>query len=116
MTSYETMHRVDALLSHVWMVRTFIKHSEELEEDEELGDVQRSLYDYMLALGTAWKAQDAEAYLKQAKKKLGKLRGACQQFAELQPEVSTHTNFQMAVASLQQAVKEIEAALAEHSS
>jgi len=116
MNSYETMHRVDALLSHVWMVRTFIKHSEELEEDDELGDVQRTLYDYMLALGTAWKAQDAEEYLKQAKKKLGKLRMACAQFAKLQPEVSTHTNFQMAVASLQQAVKEIEAALVEHSS
>lgn len=107
------MQHVDALLSHVWMVRTFIKHSEELEDDPELSDVQRTLYDFMLALGTAWKAQDAEAYLRQAKKKLSKLRQATNDFEELQPEVSTHMNFQMAVRSLKQAVEEIEQALAE---
>ncbi len=109
----EIMHRVDALLSHVWMVRTFIKHSEELEDDPELSDVQRTLYDYMLALGTAWKAQDADAYVRQAKKKLSKLRQATNDFEELQPEVSTHMNFQMAVRSLKCAVAEIEAVLAE---
>lgn len=113
MSPDDAMHRIDALLSHVWMVRTFIKHSEELEDDEELGDVQRTLYDYMLALGSAWKDQDAEAYLKQARKKIAKLRRATDQFALLQPEVSTHTNFQMAVASLQHAVKDIEAVLSE---
>jgi hypothetical protein len=113
MSPHDTMHRLDALLTHVWMVRTFIKHSEELEDDPELGDVQRTLYDYMLALGTTWKAQDAQRYLKQARKKIGKLRQATDLFTKLQPEVSTHTNFQMAAASLQQAVKEIEAVLAE---
>jgi hypothetical protein len=113
MSAHDAMHRLDALLTHVWMVRTFIKHSEELEDDPELGEVQRVLYDYMLALGTTWKAQDAEAYLKQARKKVGKLRQATDLFTELQPEVSTHTNFKMAAASLQQAVKEIEAVLAE---
>ena len=107
------MHRIDALVSHVWMVRTFLKHSEELEDDPELGDVQRTLYDYMLALGAAWKAQDAEAYLKQAKKKLRKLRQATDDFAKLQPEVSTHMSFQMAVRSLQNAVTEIEGLLAD---
>jgi hypothetical protein len=113
MSAHDAMHRLDALLTHVWMVRTFIKHSEELEDDPELGEVQRVLYDYMLALGSAWKAQDADAYLKQARKKIGKLRQATDLFSELQPEVSSHTNFQMAVASLQHAVKEIEAVLAE---
>ena len=107
------MHHIDALVSHVWMVRTFIKHSEELEDDPELGDVQRTLYDYMLSLGTAWKAQDAEAYVKQAKKKLSKLRQATDDFAKLQPEVSTHMSFQMAVRSLEHAVCEIEALLSE---
>ena len=107
------MQQLDALLSHVWMVRTFIKHSEELEDDPELSDIQRTLYDYMLALGTAWKEQDEVAYLKQAKKKLSKLRRAADDFAELQPEVSTHMNFQMAVRSLNKAVSEIEQLLAE---
>lgn len=113
MSPQEVMHQLDALLSHVWMVRTFIKHSEELEDDPELSDVQRTLYDYMLALGSAWKAQDAAAYVRQAKKKLSKLRQATDDFAELQPEVSTHMNFQMAVRSLNQAVAEIEQLLAD---
>ena len=107
------MHRVDALLSHVWMVRTFIKHSEEVEEDEELHQVQRKLYDFSHSLGAAWKQKDAEAYVQQARKKLHRLRQAAQQFAELQPEVSTHTNFQMAATSLHAAVQEIAVALAE---
>ena len=80
----------------------------QLEEDPERSDVQRTLYDYMLALGSAWKAQDEESYIKQAKKKLGKLRQATDDFAQLQPEISTHMNFQMAVRSLQFAVAEIE--------
>ena len=112
MSPHEVMHRVDALLSHVWMVRTFIKHSEELEDDPELSEIQRELYDYMLALGTAWKEQDAEAYLKQAQKKLSKLRQATDDFAALQPEVSTHMNYQMAVHSLKHSVAAIEEVLA----
>ena len=113
MSPEETMHRVDSLLTHVWMVRTFIKHSEEVEEDEQLHLVQRKLYDYAHSLGAAWKEQDAEGYLQQARKKLHRLRQASEQFAQLQPEVSTHTNFQMAVKSLQTAVKQIESALAD---
>jgi len=112
MPPHDTMLRLDALVSHVWMVRTFIKHSEEVEDDPELNDVQRTLYDYMLALGTAWKAQDATAYLKQARKKLGKLRQATDDFTTLQPELSTHMNFQMAVTSLRHAVAAIEEILA----
>lgn len=113
MTPDEAMQRTDALLSHVWMVRTFIKHSEEIEDDPELSEVQRTLYDFMLALGNAWQTQDADAYLKQARKKLSKLRKATEDFAAIQPEVSTHTNFKMAVASLKSAVCAIEDVLAE---
>ncbi|MCA9142150.1 MAG: amidohydrolase [Planctomycetales bacterium] len=107
MSPDELMHRVDTLLSHVWMVRTFLKHSEEAEEDDELCEVHRSLYDFMLALGGPLKAGDAAAYLTQAKKKLAKLRKATELFLEIQPEISSHTNFQMAAASLKSAVDEI---------
>jgi len=113
MSPTETMHRIDALVSHVWMVRTFLKHCEELDEDDDLREVHRGLYDFPLALGAAWKEQDAEAYLKQAKKKLGKLRAATDLFARVQPEVSTHTNFHMAVQSLETVVAEIEQVLKE---
>lgn len=106
-TPDESMHRIDALLSHVWVVRTFLKHSEEAEEDDELKEVVRELYDYCLALGPAWKEKNAADYLKQAKKKLAKLRAATEAFAEMQPEVSPHTNFVMAVTSLRTAVADI---------
>jgi hypothetical protein len=101
------MARIDTLLSHVWMVRAFLKHSEEAEEDEELAEVHRTLYDYMLALGGPLKDNDAAAYLKQANKKFKKLQRATEHFAEIQPEISNHTNFEMAVRSLTAAVAEI---------
>ena len=107
MNADEVMKRIDTLLGHVWMVRTFLKHCDEVEEDDDLRDVHRALYDYMLALGATWKQQDAAAYLKQANKKLRRLREATRLFAEIQPEVSSHTNFQMANQSLAAAVEEI---------
>ena len=107
MTPDDAMRRIDALLSHVWVVRTFVKHSEEAEDDEELMEVVRTLYDYVLALGPAYNALDAAEYLKLAGKKYHRLREASVRFAELQPQVSDHTNFKMAVRSLATAVDDI---------
>jgi len=103
----DAMRRIDTLLAHVWMVRTFLKHCDEVEEDDELRQIHRELYDYMLALGETWKQQDAAAYLKQAHKKFRKLRATTDLFLEIQPEVSSHTNFEMAAQSLQAAVDQI---------
>jgi cob(I)alamin adenosyltransferase len=108
----ERMTRIDELISHVWMVRTFLKHSEEVEEMEELLDVHRELYDYMHSLGEAWKNQDADAYLKQARKKYSKLKQITERFVAEQPEISFHTNFEMAARSLAVAVRDIGALLA----
>lgn len=107
MTADDAMRRIDTLLSHVWMVRAFLKHSEEAEQDEEVCEVHRTLYDYMLALGGPLKAGDAADYLKLAKKKYSKLKKATELFLEIQPEVSSHTNFQMAAQSLSAAVAEV---------
>ncbi len=106
-TDAEFVERIDEWLSHVWMVRAFLKHCEEAEEDDELRDVQRTLYDYMLALGGPLRGGDDAKYLKQAKKKLRKLREASELFQEIQPEISSHTNFQMAAQSLKIAVGQI---------
>jgi cob(I)alamin adenosyltransferase len=103
----DAMHRIDVQLSHVWMVRAFLKHSEEAEDDEELREVHRGLYDYMLALGASLQSGDADTYLRLAKKKFAKLKRRVEQFQEIQPEISSHTNFQMAAASLTAAVAEI---------
>lgn len=107
MTPQERMHAIDAQLAHVWMVRAFLKHSDEAATDEELAEIHRDLYDYMLALGGPLAAGDAEGYLKLAGKKFSRLRKAAETFAAIQPEVSTHTNFQMAARSLTLAVVEI---------
>lgn len=111
MTDRQKMERIDALFAHVWMVRTFLKHSDEAEEDDALRAIHRGLYDVMLSLGDAWSRRDAAAYLKQARKKLPRLRTTAAQFVEIQPEVSGHTNFRMAAVSLETAVSEIEALL-----
>ena len=105
------MHELDALFSHVWMVRTFLKHSEEAADDEELADVHRGLYDAMHALGAAYAEGDVDKYFQQAKKKRSKLKAAAELLAEIQPEISTHMNFKMALRSLQHALGKIEALL-----
>ena len=107
MSPADQVKKIDELLSHVWMVRTFLKHCEEAEEDDDLNEVHRALYDYMLALGGPLQNGDYEKYLKQAKKKLRKLKSATELFVEIQPEVSSHTNFQMAAVSLKLSVGKI---------
>ncbi len=111
MSPDEAMHCLDALASHIWMVRTFVKHSEEAEDDEELMEIVRTLYDFCLAVGPAWTAQDSEEYLGVATKKFARLREAAAQFAQVQPQVSDHTNYKMAVRSLAAAVREMERVL-----
>ncbi len=110
------MQLVDQQLSHIWMVRTFLKHSDEVTDDEELASVHRDLYDYMLALGPSLEQGDAETYLKLARKKFSKLRRAMELFLEIQPEVSGHTNFKMAARSLQLSVTAIESLIATQAS
>lgn len=111
MSPQDAMQRIDDLASHVWMVRTFIKHSEEAAEDDELAEVHRELYDFAHALGPPLKAGDPQGYLKTVKKKLSKLKKTTQLFSEIQPEISNHTNFQMAERSLRTAVAEIQQTL-----
>lgn len=102
------MHAIDRQVAHVWMVRCFLKHCDEASDDPELQQIHRDLYDFMLALGPALADEDAPAYLKAAKKKFNRLRRATELFVEIQAEVSTHTNFKMAAASLQFAVQQIQ--------
>jgi hypothetical protein len=89
------------------MVRTFLKHSDEAADDDELAEVHRGLYDFMLALGPLVEAGDSREYMKVAKKKLSKLRKIGELFYEIQPEVSGHMNFKMAARSLRLAIDRI---------
>ncbi|KAA1262240.1 hypothetical protein LF1_48020 [Rubripirellula obstinata] len=108
------MHRVRAIdqqVSHVWMVRTFLKHADEAEDDEDLRDIVRDLYDFILAVGPVAEVEDPAVYLKMAKKKLRRLTRATELYEEIQPEVSGHTNFAMAARSLRLAVDQIKVLL-----
>ncbi|MBM4001578.1 MAG: amidohydrolase [Planctomycetes bacterium] len=111
LNSDDAARRIDEQLAHVWTVRAFLKHTEEAGSDEELRDVHRELYDYMLALGDRLAEGQADAYLRQARKKFAKLRKACDDYLRIQPEISGHTNFRMAARSLEASVREIGAVL-----
>lgn len=107
LTDEQKAAAIDDEISHVWMVRRFLKHCDEAEDDEELQEVSRVLYDFMLAVGPARTEQDWAEYLKMARKKKSKLNRATELFVEIQPEVSGHTNFAMAAKSLHLAVQRI---------
>ncbi len=107
MTPAEIASLIERELCHVWMVRTFVKHSEEAEEDEELREVYRELYDYSHALGPAFEQKDWDQFLKLARKKIRKLIAANDLYQRVQPQISSHTNFLMAGRSLQASVDRI---------
>lgn len=98
---------IDQQVAHLWMVRTFLKHADEAEEDDELRSVVRDIYDFILAVGPVDEVEEPAKYLKMAKKKLSKLRKATELYEEIQPEVSGHTNFVMAARSLRLALNAI---------
>jgi cob(I)alamin adenosyltransferase len=107
----DAVQAIDQQITHVWMVRTFLKHADESEDDEDLRDIVRDLYDFILAVGPLTEVNDSDAatkYLKTAKKKIRRLKRAAELYEEIQPEVSGHTNFAMAARSLRLAVNEIE--------
>ncbi len=104
---WDRVRAIDEQVAHIWMVRTFLKHCDEADDDDDLRDIVRDLYDFILALGPVDESCDPARYLKQTKKKLSKLRKATEFYAEIQPEVSGHTNFAMAAKSLRIATTRI---------
>jgi hypothetical protein len=112
MTPTAAMQRLNTVLAHAWMVRTFLKHAEEIQQDEELLEVPRMIFDYIRALELSFQRQDAKEYLHRARGKLPKLKRVAELFAQEHRRVSDHTNFEMAAASLSGCVREIEEILA----
>lgn len=102
--------RCEQIMAHLWMVRTFVKHSDEVEDFPELMTTARSIFDTARALET--RIEDPAAYLHMLRKKIGKLRSAAEQFKIDAPQASLHTNFQQAVISFDAGVSELESILA----
>ena len=102
----DVVRQCDEVLAHAWMVRTFIKHCEEIEDYTELMGIVRAVFDISRALET--RLADPIGYLRMLHKKLSKLRQAVEQFSMEAPKASTHTNFQQAVKSMNVCLRELQ--------
>src|SRR5438477_9862771 len=112
MSPDDAMERLNIILAHAWMVRNFLKHAEEIQDDEEMLDVHRMIFDFIRAAEPSYQRKDAREYLHRVRGKLPKLRRSAEFFAAEWRRVSTHTNFEMAALSLTGCVKQIEEILA----
>lgn len=112
MTPEQAVERLQVLLAHAWMVRTFLKHAEELQDHPDLQEVHRTIFDYVRAPEPAYQRGDWTEYFQRLRGKLPKLRRAADYLAQEYRRVSEHTNFQMAALSLSGCVRELEAVLA----
>ena len=106
----EAVAHCQVVFAHAWMVRTFVKHSETVEDFPELMQVVRTVFDTARALEP--KVAEPAAYLTTLRKKIGKLRAAADQFRADSPAASDHENFRQAVISLDGCVVELERVLA----
>ncbi len=87
-------------LAHLWMVRTFLKHADEIQEDPEMLEVPRTLFDVIRATEPAFLEGDWARYLRKLKGKWGKLETARDYYLAHFKDFSDHTNFAMAASSL----------------
>ena len=94
--------QIDGIFAHLWMVRTFVKHAPETEDFPELMQVVRAIFDASRAVEAH--REDPADYLRMVRKKRAKLRAAAEQFRKDAPLASDHTNFKMAVRSLDAAL------------
>jgi hypothetical protein len=107
-TPEDAVARCNTILAHAWMVRTFLKHADEIQDDADMLDVPRTLYDSIRAVEPAYQRGDHADFLRRLKGKLPKLRRAADHFAAHFREFSPHTNFEMADLSLRGVVRELE--------
>ena len=110
-TPAELVSRCQIVLAHAWMVRTFVKHSTEVEDFPELMGIVRAVFDLSRAVET--RVADPVEYFKMLDKKLPELRRAGEQFAIDAPHASTHTNFAQAVISVRASTDDLGGLLAE---
>ena len=113
MSAEEAMESLNAVLAHAWMVRTFLKHAEEIQDDADLLEVPRMIFDYIRAVEPSYQRRDVKEYLHRARAKLPKLRRVAELFAREYRRASDHTNFEMAARSLTACVQRIDVLLAE---
>jgi hypothetical protein len=109
MTPDQAVERCQIIFAHAWMVRTFVKHSEVVEDFPELMLIVRTVFDVCRALEP--KVSEPLDYLGTLRKKISKLREAAAHFRQEAPLASDHTNFKQAVISMDGCVAELEGIL-----
>jgi hypothetical protein len=102
------MERINVIMAHAWMVRNFLKHADEIQDDEDMLDVHRMIFDFIRAAEPSYQRRDAKEYLHRVRGKLSKLRRVADYLAREWQRVSTHTNFEMAARSLSGCVQHID--------
>ncbi len=110
-TSIELVHRCQIILAHAWMVRTFVKHSSEVEDFPELMGIVRAVFDLSRAVEP--RVGNPVEYLQMLDKKLPELKRAVEKFAIDAPHASTHTNFAQAVISIRASAEDLAGLLVE---
>ena len=110
LTLEQIVAECETVMSHAWMVRTFIKHCDEVEDFPELMGIARAVFDTSRALET--RVGDPAGYLAMLRKKIGRLRTAAEQFRHDAQTASTHMNFRQAVLSMDACVARLEQLLA----
>jgi len=107
-TPADAVGRLQFVLAHAWMIRTFLKHADEIQEEPEFLEVPRLLFDTVRAVEGHHQRGEHADYLRRLKGKLPKIRRAAEFFAREYRRVSVHTNFEMAAASLDGVVRAME--------
>jgi hypothetical protein len=112
MTPEQAVERLGTVLAHAWMVRTFLKHADEIQDDADMLEVPRTVFDYIRATEPAAQQGDTKEFFHRIRGKLPKLRRAAEYLAAEYKRVSDHTNYLMASQSLSGCVRAIEEILA----
>ncbi|QVL29809.1 hypothetical protein KIH39_13095 [Telmatocola sphagniphila] len=108
MTPTEAIGELNGVLAHLWMIRTFLKHAEEIQDDAEMLEVPRTLYDSIRAVEPSFLSGDYAKYLRRLRGKLPKLRKVADYYSANYKNFSPHTNYEMAAQSLNASLKRLE--------
>jgi hypothetical protein len=108
MAPEDAVERLHTILAHAWMIRTFLKHADEIQQDADMLEVPRLLYDTIRAVEPARERGDISDYLRRLKGKLPKLRRIAHYYRDHHKSFSPHTNFEMASLSLLGVVRAME--------
>ncbi len=109
----EIIHKIEGVLAHLWMIRTFLKHADDIQDSDEMLEIPRLLYDSIRAVEPARLRKDWREYIHRLKGKIGKLKKGSIYFAKEFQNYSVHTNFEQASLSFSAAVKSLEDLLKE---